>query len=255
MTAPSLQVVGSATVENPSAGGVAAIDWPLGTQPGDFAVLILCTAVVVDGTIFEHDLTAEYFIPGQPAFVGWYHAFVPEGYDPVDNPIGLAWAGGPPGTSLHFLYEGANLVVYRNVKSLVGTDVHAPLAGSLSPYEYPGDDLVCNAAVLGVQSLTGTVIGAPGNDTLGTWTADNGLFRRLSSRTYHWDAGGLKGSIPPGSFPIPGTLPSFSSLVYALDLTGDVAVRQYPRDDTLGLGSAPRIYPPPKARRVVGGYQ
>lgn len=36
---------------------------------------------------------------------------------------------------------------------------------------------------------------------------------------------------------------------------GAAAVRLYPRDDNLGLGSAPRIYPPSKARRLVGGYQ
>lgn len=32
-------------------------------------------------------------------------------------------------------------------------------------------------------------------------------------------------------------------------------VRQYPRDDGLGLSSAPRIHPPPKGRRIAGGYQ
>ena len=32
-------------------------------------------------------------------------------------------------------------------------------------------------------------------------------------------------------------------------------VRQYPRDDGLGLSSAPRLYPASKARRLVGGYQ
>lgn len=31
-------------------------------------------------------------------------------------------------------------------------------------------------------------------------------------------------------------------------------VRQYPRDDGLGHSSAPRLYPPPKGRRVFGGY-
>lgn len=30
--------------------------------------------------------------------------------------------------------------------------------------------------------------------------------------------------------------------------------RQFPRDDALGLGSAPRIHPPPKGSRVAGGY-
>lgn len=36
---------------------------------------------------------------------------------------------------------------------------------------------------------------------------------------------------------------------------GDLAVvRQYPRDDGRGLSSAPRLYPPTKARRLVGGY-
>lgn len=30
--------------------------------------------------------------------------------------------------------------------------------------------------------------------------------------------------------------------------------RQYPRDDARGFGSAPRIYPPPRAGRIVGGY-
>lgn len=31
--------------------------------------------------------------------------------------------------------------------------------------------------------------------------------------------------------------------------------RLHPRDDGRGLSSAPRIHPPPKARRIVGGYQ
>jgi hypothetical protein len=30
--------------------------------------------------------------------------------------------------------------------------------------------------------------------------------------------------------------------------------RQYPRDDALGLGSAERVYPPPRRGRAVGGY-
>lgn len=33
------------------------------------------------------------------------------------------------------------------------------------------------------------------------------------------------------------------------------AVRQWPRDDADGLGAAPRIYPPPRSQRLVGGYQ
>lgn len=32
------------------------------------------------------------------------------------------------------------------------------------------------------------------------------------------------------------------------------ATRLFPRDDALGLGSAPRIFPPPRGGRVVGGY-
>lgn len=36
---------------------------------------------------------------------------------------------------------------------------------------------------------------------------------------------------------------------------GSVPVRQYPRDDGAGLSSAPRLFPPPKGQRLVGGYQ
>lgn len=36
---------------------------------------------------------------------------------------------------------------------------------------------------------------------------------------------------------------------------GSVPVRQYPRDDGRGLSSAPRLFPPPKGQRLVGGYQ
>lgn len=36
-------------------------------------------------------------------------------------------------------------------------------------------------------------------------------------------------------------------------VTAEAATRQYPRDDNRGLGS-PRLYPPPKSGRVVGGY-
>lgn len=32
-------------------------------------------------------------------------------------------------------------------------------------------------------------------------------------------------------------------------------VRQYPRDDEHGFGAGPRLYPPPRADRVVGGFQ
>lgn len=32
------------------------------------------------------------------------------------------------------------------------------------------------------------------------------------------------------------------------------ACRQYPRDDVLGIGSANRIHPPPRGRRVAGGF-
>lgn len=39
------------------------------------------------------------------------------------------------------------------------------------------------------------------------------------------------------------------------DATAPGVIRQYPRDDARGLSSAPRLYPPPKARRIVGGYQ
>lgn len=39
------------------------------------------------------------------------------------------------------------------------------------------------------------------------------------------------------------------------ELTVNPVVRLFPRDDSLGLGSAPRLYPPPRGGRVVGGFQ
>ncbi|WP_182377902.1 hypothetical protein [Nocardioides sp. WS12] len=54
--------------------------------------------------------------------------------------------------------------------------------------------------------------------------------------------------------------PSGSIRVMADDIYGfdgssvAPAVRLFPRDDGRGMSSAPRIWPPPKANRVIGGY-
>lgn len=38
-----------------------------------------------------------------------------------------------------------------------------------------------------------------------------------------------------------------------VEIAADSAVRQYPRDDTLGLGNVARLYPPPRSGRMFGG--
>ena len=41
---------------------------------------------------------------------------------------------------------------------------------------------------------------------------------------------------------------------YGASALATPVTRLYPRDDALGLGSAPRLYPPPRRGRIVGGY-
>lgn len=45
------------------------------------------------------------------------------------------------------------------------------------------------------------------------------------------------------------------TVTYGESATLIAVTRQFPRDDALGLGSAPRIHPPPKGGRIAGGYQ
>lgn len=49
--------------------------------------------------------------------------------------------------------------------------------------------------------------------------------------------------------------PRSNLVTFTVLANGSPATRMYPRDDALGLGSAPRIHPPPKRGRVVGGYR
>lgn len=75
-------------------------------------------------------------------------------------------------------------------------------------------------------------------------------------------------SIPSDVYPLaPGTYTVFARqydgmysepsnyVTFRIVVTGHHPTRLYPRDDQYGLGSAPRIHPPPKRGRVVGGYQ
>jgi hypothetical protein len=50
--------------------------------------------------------------------------------------------------------------------------------------------------------------------------------------------------------------PAFTTVIDNLSFTDRQRVtRLYPRDDGLGMSSAPRMYPPTKARRTFGGYR
>lgn len=58
-----------------------------------------------------------------------------------------------------------------------------------------------------------------------------------------------------GSVPGYGRTLAYDFQVWITESVDDTVVRQHPRDDGLGMSSAPRLYPPPKAQRIVGGYQ
>ena len=259
-----LQLVGTTSFTNPSPSVEPLVDWPPGTMAGDFAVLALTTGQTVVGTVFTHDHEVLIEIIGQPQNAHFYHALLPSDFTPTEYPIEVAWEGGIPGSSFHFLYESANLAVYRNVAAVTDILIDEPTDPFIRPYEYPGgaavggphphDDVFAEAAVVSVWERSATVTGIPSPDLTGVWTQDTDIGRRMSSTINRWSSSGLLALVPPGEFLMPGTDPIWGSVTYAVDLDVRRATRQYPRDDTLGLGSAPRIHPPPRARRIVGGY-
>jgi hypothetical protein len=174
-----------------------------------------------------------------------------------------------------FLQRSVQLVCYRNVKAVLGdtvtsdenkyvdtdTDHHNPwvVGGAGGPANVPLD-----SAVMGIATANGTVAGHAGADLTGQWTSqgfDQG--GRKSVTEYSWvtpgdlDSPDTKVTRPDGLIPITGTRPSGYMVGIGLSRTlTDLppVVRQYPRDYR-GLAAGRRLYPPPRANRIVGGHQ
>jgi len=97
--------------------------------------------------------------------------------------------------------------------------------------------------------------------TLAATTQDNTVTDVLSRfehvLAFYWTSP-TPSDPPPGDIAYhPGISQSWRAVMLAAADRAEVleVVRQYPRDDGRGLSSAPRLYPPPRARRRVGGYQ
>lgn len=230
-----------------SAGNsTSSIPFPAGALVGDLIVI---------------NVLYGYLDPADPRLVtvdtGVYYLVVTNTM--ARDPFIPTWTGGGFG----FLLEGYQLVVYQNVRTIVPPATYNPNAQPLvltnrppvPPVTYSTD---LPAAIAILEGISGTVTGPVNSDSTGAWTTDS-AFRpnRSSGRIEHYVGPRDLAEFPPGSFPSSGTSPSANGWVLAITVTDKPpAVRQYPRDDGLGLSSAPRHYPQPKrSQRVVAGYQ
>lgn len=232
----SLKVVGVTGVD----GYATTATIPTGTQAGDLLVL-----AITAGSTTTSRLTSL----GDGVNYGIYYGIS----DGDLTPIPITHPSG--GTGFHFLTDSHSLVTYGGVISVDATAQQAPVGG-INPAIPPAPAGSHLAAVVALVSSVGTVAGGINADSTGRWTSDAYQWPdKWSLRISSWTAGEVADPIPPGSFAIDGTDPQWAAATLGLRVTATPATRQFPRDDGAGLSAGPRIHPPPRSRRTVGGYQ
>lgn len=154
----------------------------------------------------------------------WYidSAYAPEfdipGYEGWSGP----WRGGDldaAGSLLSFTYADGD-PVWHEIPDTEGWDGHGWL-------EEPSEN-------------SGIIIG-PADHTAISWPDEPGVGEIFEG----------KNASPALRFVLQASRFRFT---YEGEITTSV-IRQYPRDDELGWGSGTRLYPPPKADRIIGGIQ
>lgn len=192
-----------------------------------------------------------------------------------DESYALQAAGYTDLGTLSFLYAGYHLTAYSGIKR-VRLDTATTSGQTYHPESFPGagdgsDPAKVHtplpvpggydSAWMIVASTNGTVGGHPEADELGAWDFRNfDQQGRAGHSHYTWvsldpDVPELR--IAPGpEIHVSGTRPNWDGFAVALERLSDTkrpVTRQWPRD-SLGLASAPRIFPPPRTNRVVGGH-
>lgn len=226
---------------------------PAATLPGDLLVL-----AIVDGESDEFGGFSPALL--DPAFPDYLWAGARFASDAGVSSFGVTYdsLGG-----LSFLYQGWVMVAYRGVRSVDGESLsagHGVISPPANPYATPPVPIgVEQAAITIIGSTNGTVAGRPQADVTGSWTNDGSVQRgRQSASIYHTHSLSYPnaGLIPGGEFVVSGTSPTWSAMSFGVVLEPNLrrrVTRQYPRD-SLGLAAAPRLYPPPRTGRLVGGH-
>ncbi len=248
---------------------------PPDLKVGDYVTL--CTQHMTLSTSEEVRFTERfrYSDGGDPTLpIVYYDAFVDQAFLDEGPVIELVDGAGV----FSFLHQGAILAAFRNVVSVThyrGLNEFDPpfdvTTGSQPPFSLKfGESEILGrlygaplgdheAAIVTLNQRNAGIIGGQifGDDT-GEWLRAEGIaVGRAALTTQYWDADpAVRVPIAPGLWRPDGAKPVVLGFITVLTVTSDrKATRQYPRDDALGLGSAPRLYPPPRARRIVGGYQ
>lgn len=222
------------------------------------------TTAELPGGVLPGDLLVAAVTNGDLGATGWLNldlAGVDNAYTKVADGTETSMAvtynssGG-----LSFLLNGWQVSAFRGFRAY--EDFAAPTAADLDytlpavPPVPPGEH---RAAVMVVSSRNGTVAGHPEQDLGGFWVLSRFNQRgRRASTIYWWNSSVLpdRELVPAASIRVTGTAPKWQAVAFSVDLIPDdtrLVTRQWPRD-SLGLAAAPRIYPPPRTNRLVGGH-
>lgn len=128
--------------------------------------------------------------------------------------------------------------------------------------EVPGEPI--QPSQPGWDALPGTgtaalAIGASVNGIGGStqsWERVNPPWRVVVEPGAYWRIGYLltdEREVPATGNPN-NSVQAWQVLMYGLNVDTEPVTRQFPRDDGRGLSAAPRLYPPSKSQRVVGGH-
>jgi hypothetical protein len=231
----SLVLVGSST----GIGSPATIALPAGTVEGDLILLAITNAA---------DLTDPRLTNVQSG-TGLYYGISDGNLAPVTVTFG------PPGLG----DNGYALMVVRGVTALsvpAVTVQTGDIAGTtpIGGVTVPSDAWDAAVAIAAIKSR-----GVPGGfviDSTGGWTFGD----TAEVTTPFWAPAVFTTDPGQGRIPVPVPVPVSSSSVndtrfFAIIglITTPPVTRQFPRDDAYGVVGGPRVYPPTRGGRVVGG--
>lgn len=227
-----LEVVAVASV----AGPVTDIDLPVETEADDLVVLAISNLLspIVDARLVTPDPGLSYFFAGAD--------LAPlTGISQDDGIFG--------GDAVHALAVirgvidvSAAAVLHETGDQAGGTPISPPVPSG----GYSG-------AVAGWLTHTRGVTGPLDDDSDGNWTTLQTAAAFYAAQVMFWPTDHIQ-TIPVPVHESLGSLTDYrAAMVLGLN-AAPLVTRQYPRDDSLGIGSAPRLYPPPKRNRKVGGY-
>ncbi|UQS95180.1 hypothetical protein Pam4_37 [Pseudanabaena phage Pam4] len=246
---PALYVGRSLITLTASSGSRTAIGLPAATQYGDALLLSIISGNNRAGTCDDPRMQVliEGALGGAARGSGvWV------GYADGLTPLSIYFQGGTTGTGQ---FAMAGVYVWRNRKWDTARSVRTPFLGGATTGALPAVPGT-GTGVLAIAQASGGIGGVqtswPPAGPYARVVQDDGSYVRT-------DVGqSLLREVPAS--PDPAVLRSDASDIFRAVTVGFnddelFPVRLYPRDDEGGLGSARRLYPPPKRVRRVGGIQ